>query len=156
MLPTLFREKSRLPLFGLRTDIDRLFDEFLSGMSGGLGLIEPRSPGPMLFAPPIDMKETDTGLVIEVEVPGFKSENVDVQIEDDVLVLRGERKQEKEEKTKQWHRSERYYGKFERRIALPDYVDSQKVDATCKDGVLCVTLGKKPDVKPKALSVKVK
>ncbi len=156
MLPTLVREKNRFPYFGLRTDIDRLFDEFLSGVNGGFGLIEPRTAGPMLFVPPIDMKESDSGLVVEVEVPGFKSGDVDVQIEDGVLVLRGERKQEKEEKTKQWHRSERFYGKFERRIALPEYADPQKVDASCKEGVLSVTLGKRPDVKPKAISIKVK
>jgi HSP20 family protein len=156
MLPTLVREKNRFPWFGTRSDFDRLFDEFITGFNGGLGLIEPRTVGPMVFMPPIDMKESDTGLVVEVEVPGFKSGDVDVQIEEGVLVLRGERKQEKEEKTRQWHRSERYYGKFERRIALPEYADPQKVDATCKEGVLCVTLGKKPDVKPRAISVKVK
>ena len=73
MLPTLVREKNRFPWFGTRSDFDRLFDEFITGVNGGLGLIEPRTVGPMVFMPPIDMKETDTGLMVEVEVPGFKS-----------------------------------------------------------------------------------
>jgi len=156
MLSVLSREKERLPFFGLRSSIDRLFDEFFTNGGSGLGLLEGRPVLPNAFVPPLDMKETETGLVVEVEIPGFKSADVDVQIEDGVLVLRGERKQEKEEKTKQWHRSERYYGKFERRVLLPDYADADKVDAACKDGVLMVMIGKKVGAKPKAISVKVK
>jgi HSP20 family protein len=156
MLPTLVREKERFPFFGLRNGIDRMFDDFFSTANDWPALVEPRMAGPNVFLPPIDVKETDTNLLVEVEVPGFKSGDVDVQIEDGVLVLRGERKQEKEEKTKRWHRSERYYGKFVRRILLPDYVDAEKVEATCKEGVLCVMLAKKAGVKPKAISVHVK
>lgn len=156
MMPTLTRETAKLPLFGLRNEIDRMFDEFLTSGNGGFGAIERRLGGPMAFVPAIDVKETDTNVVIEVEVPGLKSSEVDVQVEDGVLVMHGERKQEKEEKTKQWHRSERHWGKFERRIALPDYVEFDKVDATCKDGVLLVTIPKKADVKPKAIPVRVK
>jgi HSP20 family protein len=154
MLPMLSREKERFPLFGLRGEIDRLFDDFLT--DGGFGLLDRRMTGPNAFVPAIDVKETDASLVIDLEVPGLKPSEVDVQVDDGVLMLRGERKQEKEEKTKQWHRSERYWGKFERRIALPDYADVEKIDATCKDGVLTVTLPKKAGAKPKSVSVKVK
>ena len=156
MLPTLAREIEKSPVFGLRNEIDRLFDDFFINGDRGFGLLDRRLVGPKAFVPAIDMKETDTNLVIEVELPGLKSNEVDVQIEEGILVLRGERKQEKEEKTRQWHRSERFWGKFERRIALPDYADAEKVDATCKEGVLLVTIPKKAGAKPKAINVKVK
>ena len=153
MLPMLVREKNGFPLFGLRNGIDRLFDEFFGN---GLGAVESRVAGPTAFVPAIDVKETEASLVIEVEVPGLKPTEVNVQIEDGTLVLRGERKQEKEEKTRQWHRSERYWGKFERWIPLPEYADLEKVDATCKDGVLLLTVPKKAGAKSKAISVRVK
>lgn len=156
MLPMLTREIERSPVFGLRTEIDRLFDDFFSTGEGGLGLLTRPLVGPRAFVPAIDMKETDTNLMIEVELPGLKSNEVDVQVEEGILILRGERKQEKEEKTKLWHRSERYWGKFERRLVLPDYAEAEKIDATCKDGVLLVTIPKKPGVKPKAINIKVK
>jgi HSP20 family protein len=155
MLPTLVREIERFPLAGLRSEIDRLFEDFFTN-GNGHGMPERRFGSAARFVPAVDVKETDTNLVIEVEVPGLKSNEVDVQIEDGILVLRGERKLEKEEKTKRWHRSERYWGKFERRLLLPDYVDAGKVDATCKDGVLFVTLAKKAGLKPKAVNVPVK
>lgn len=156
MLPMMARETAKLPVFGLRSEIDRLFDDFITNGNSGFGLLDRRLTGPTAFVPAIDMKETDANLVIEVELPGLTANEVDVQVEEGVLVLRGERKQEKEEKTKQWHRSERFWGKFERRIALPDYADLEKVDATCKDGVLMITVPKKAGVKPKAISVRVK
>jgi HSP20 family protein len=156
MLPMLSREIERSPVFDLRTEIDRLFEDFLTNGEGGFGLLQRRLAGPRAFVPAIDMKETDANLLIEVELPGLKSSEVDVSVDEGILILRGERKQEKEEKTKQWHRSERYWGKFERRIALPDYVDAEKIDASCKEGVLLVTIPKKAGVKPKAINIKVK
>jgi HSP20 family protein len=154
MLPMPTREMEKSPVFGLRNEIDRLFDDFFFG--DGFGALERRIVGPRAFAPAIDMKETDASLLVEVELPGLKANEVDVQIEDGILVLRGERKQEKEEKTRLWHRSERFWGKFERRIPLPEYAEAEKVDATCKDGVLLVTIPKKAGVKPKSISIKVK
>lgn len=154
MLPMLTREMEKSPVFGLRNEIDRLFEDFFFG--DGFGALERRVTGPRTFVPAIDMKETDTSLLVEVELPGLKSNEVDVQIEEGILILRGERKQEKEEKTKAWHRSERFWGKFERRIALPDYVEADKIEANCKDGVLLVTIPKKVGAKPKTISIKVK
>jgi HSP20 family protein len=150
----LTREKERFPLQSLRNEVERIFDDFFDGSSSPL--LERRTFGPSLFTPALDMKETDANLVVEVELPGLEAKEVDVQVEDGTLVLRGERKQEKEEKTKQWHRSERYWGKFERRVALPEYADVEKIDATCKNGVLTVVVPKKAGVKPKAINVRVK
>ena len=111
---------------------------------------------PNAFMPTIDMKETDANVVVEVELPGLKSNEIDVYVVEGTLILRGERKQEKEEKTKLWHRSERFWGKFERRLVLPDYVDPEKIDATFKEGVLTLTIARRPDQKPKTIPVKVK
>jgi len=149
MLPMLSRKTDRFPLFGLRGEIDRLFEDFLDGNGQG-------SLPATVFAPTLDMKEGDKGIVIEVELPGMKSSEIDVQVVDGTLVLRGERKQEKEEKTKQWHRAERSWGRFERRIALPDHIDAEKIEASCKDGVLSITMPRRPEVKPKAISISVK
>ena len=119
MLPTLVPQKERFPFFGLRNGIDRMFDDFFSSANDWPAVVEPRMAGPNVFLPPIDVKETDTSLLVEVEVPGFKSGDVDVQIEDGVLVLRGERKQEKEEKTKRWHRSSATTASSRARLLLP-------------------------------------
>jgi HSP20 family protein len=154
MLPMLSKEREKLPFFGLRDEIDRLFDDFFVNGDGKGAFFGRRMPAE--FLPAIDVKEGDASFLIEVEVPGLKSSEVDVQVEEGMLVLRGERKQEKEEKTRMWHRSERYWGKFERRIALPDHAELEKVEAACKDGVLYVTVPKKPGSKPKTISVKVK
>ena len=108
------------------------------------------------FAPVMDLKERDDAFVAELEMPGMKAEDFKVEVLEGVLSIRGERKQEKEEKTKRWHRTERLYGSFERRVALPNQVDADKVDASYKDGVLTVTVPKAPGVKPKTIQVKVK
>ena len=108
------------------------------------------------WAPVVDIEETDREYVVKAELPDVKKDDVKVAIEHGLLTIIGERRQEKEEKTKRWHRSERYYGKFVRRILLPDYVDAEKVEASCKEGVLSVMLAKKAGVKPKSISVHVK
>ncbi len=149
MLPMLTRKTDRIPWSGLRTEIDRLFEDFLDGNGERVAL-------PNAFMPTIDMKETDANVVVEVELPGLKSNEIDVYVVEGTLILRGERKQEKEEKTKLWHRSERFWGKFERRLVLPDYVDPEKIDATFKEGVLTLTIARRPDQKPKTIPVKVK
>jgi HSP20 family protein len=155
MLPTLWRESEKLPLFGLRSEIDRLFDDFFTERNGH-GWMERMGKSVKPFAPVVDVKETDESIVVEAELPGLQASEVDVQVVDRMLFLRGERKQHKEEKTKQWHRTERWWGKFERQIALPDYADVEKVDAACKDGVLTVTIPKKAGARSKTVSIKVK
>ncbi|MGE5836735.1 MAG: Hsp20/alpha crystallin family protein [Acidobacteriota bacterium] len=107
------------------------------------------------FAPAVDVQETDKEYLVKADLPDVKKEDVKVGIEDGVLTLEGERKQEKEEKNKKFHRVERAYGKFVRRLALPTEVDAQKVAAEFKDGVLNVRLPKAETVKPRAIAVKV-
>jgi HSP20 family protein len=107
------------------------------------------------WAPAVDVQETDGEYLIKADLPEVKKEDVHVELQDGMLCLRGERRQEKEEKRKKFHRIERAYGQFERRLALPSEVDAQKVAAEFKDGVLKVHLPKSASAKPKAIEVKV-
>lgn len=107
------------------------------------------------WAPAVDVQETDKEYIVKADLPDVRKEDVKVGIEDGVLTLEGERKQEKEEKNKKFHRVERVYGKFVRRLALPMEVDAQKVAAEFKDGVLNVRLPKAESAKPRAIDVKV-
>ena len=102
------------------------------------------------WAPAVDVQETDGEYLIKADLPDVKKEDVHVELQDGMLCLRGERRQEKEEKGKKFHRVERAYGQFERRLALPSEVDPQKVAAEFKNGVLNVHLPKSASAKPKA------
>jgi len=151
MLPTLFREESLFPMLKLRGGIDKLFEELFAADSP---LAPFRQNGKML--PAIDVKETDDAITVDAEMPGLKQEEIKVDVNEGVLTISAERKQEKDEKAKNVHRTERYYGQMERRLALPAGVDEAKVEALYKDGVLRVTIPKKASAKAKAVTVKVK
>ena len=108
------------------------------------------------WAPRVDIAETDNEFTIKAEIPEVKKEDVKVTVDSGVLTIRGERKQEKEEKGKKFHRVERYYGSFTRSFNLPDNVDESKIDASFKDGMLNLRIPKTGAAKPKAIEVKVK
>ncbi|MCC7007426.1 MAG: Hsp20/alpha crystallin family protein [Acidobacteria bacterium] len=107
------------------------------------------------WSPAMDVEETEKEYVVKADLPAIPKEDVKVRVEDGVLTVEGERKQEKEEKGKKYHRTERSYGKFVRRLALPSDVDQQQIAAECKDGVLLVRLPKKVAAAPKAVDVKI-
>ena len=107
------------------------------------------------WAPSVDISETDSEYLIKGELPGVKKEDVKVMLQDGVLTIQGERKQEKEEKGKKFHRVERSYGSFVRSFTLPDYVDDAKVKAEFKEGILNLHLPKSEKAKPKAIEVRV-
>jgi HSP20 family protein len=107
------------------------------------------------WTPVVDITETDDEYLIKAELPEVKRDDVKVAVENGVLTLRGERKKEKEEKGKKFHRIERYYGSFLRTFTVPDNVDETKVMAEFKDGLLNVRLPKTEKAKPKAIEVKV-
>jgi HSP20 family protein len=107
------------------------------------------------FAPPVDIQETDSEYLIKAELPEVKKEDVKVEMLDGVLTIEGERRQEKEEKGKKFHRMERSYGKFVRQFSLPSEVEPAKIQAEFKDGMLNVHLPKTAVAKPKAIEVKV-
>lgn len=107
------------------------------------------------WAPAIDVQETDAEYLIKADLPAVKKEEIKVSVEDGILAIEGERQQEKEEKGKKYHRIERSYGRFVRRLAVPSDVDQQKVAADFKDGVLNVHLPKSATVKPRSIDVAV-
>ena len=107
------------------------------------------------WMPTVDISETEGEYLIKAELPEVKKEDVKVTVENGVLTLQGERRQEKEEKGKIFHRVERSYGSFIRSFTLPESVDDSGVKAEYKDGVLNLHLPKTEKVKPKAIEVKV-
>jgi HSP20 family protein len=107
------------------------------------------------WVPTVDISESDGEYLIKAELPEVKKEDVKVTVENGVLTLQGERRQEKEEKSKRFHRVERSYGSFVRSFSLPESVEESSVKADYKDGVLNLHLPKSEKVKPKAIDVKV-
>jgi HSP20 family protein len=107
------------------------------------------------WAPAVDVEETDAEYLMKADLPDVKKEDVRVGVEDGVLSLEGERQQEKNEKGTTFHRIERSYGKFVRRLAVPTDVDQQKIEAEFKNGVLTVHLPKSRSSKPRTVDVKI-
>jgi HSP20 family protein len=107
------------------------------------------------WAPPVDILETDNELVLKADVPGVDLKDIDIQLENGTLTLKGQRKFEKEEGNKGFHRMERSYGSFVRYFTVPETVDAEHVQADFHNGVLTVTLPKKEIAKPKAIKVQI-
>ena len=103
--------------------------------------------------PSVDIFENDNEVIIKAELPGMNSKDIEVKLENNVLMLKGERRFEKETKEENYHRIEREYGAFSRSFALPAAVNSDKVTAEYKDGILKVTLPKKEEIKSKPIKV---
>lgn len=134
-------------MMALHNQIDRLFND----------LFERTSRGEIDYGtwiPPVDLREEGDKLVLEMELPGLKKEDVDISIENNVLTIKGERKFEKEEKKENYHRIERSYGKFSRSFSLPATIKADAIDASLKDGVLVLTLPYAEEAKPKKITIK--
>lgn len=125
----------------------------------GRSAVQPETGQQMLkvadWAPSVDISETDKAYLIKAEIPEVKKEDVKVTIDDGMITLQGERKMEKEEKGKKFHRIERSYGSFVRSFRLPDGVDESKAKAEFKDGMINVTLPKSEKAKTKAVEIAV-
>ena len=149
------------PLLTLREDIDRMFDEFVSGWpsaerwkqmtpfgySGGFG---------KALSPEVDISETDDAYEITAELPGISEQDIDVTLSDDTLTLSAEKKEEREEKEKNYYLSERSYGRFQRSFMLPADVNADKIATAYRQGVLTITVPKSPEAKSKVRKIKVK
>lgn len=107
------------------------------------------------FVPPVDIYEDANHIVLKLEVPGMKLEDFNLQLENNTLTVRGERRFEKETKEENYHRVERRYGSFARAFTLPNTIDPESVKAHYDAGILNVELGKKPEAKPKQIQVSV-
>lgn len=106
-----------------------------------------------LLVPSLDITEDAHAYLVTAELPGLKKEDVQIHLEDGVLSISGEKRQETETKDKTWHRMERRYGSFYRAVNLPAGVDTEKVEAKFEDGVLRVRVPKRDEVKPKAIRI---
>lgn len=133
-------------LSSLRDEVNRLFDFSLPARDSGL------FSG---WSPALDVFDDKDSLVVKVELPGLKKEEINISLHEGVLTVSGERKRETEKKEGESFRSERYFGKFQRSVTLPTAVDSSKVNAAYKDGVLTVELAKAEEAKPKQIAVSV-
>jgi len=135
-------------------EIDDLFHRYTRAVGSPRPAGE-ASTAPGDWSPQVDIAETDKEFVIKAEIPEVKKEDVKVTVENGVLTIRGERKQETEEKGKKFHRVERHYGSFTRSFTLPDNVDAAHIKASFKDGMLGLQIQKTAEAKPKSIEVKV-
>ncbi|HXP74232.1 MAG TPA: Hsp20/alpha crystallin family protein [Stellaceae bacterium] len=151
------------PWQAFRTEMDRLFDRF----AGGFGFpsvqrmfdVEPLwrdDTVPGMTLPAVDVSEDDKAFKITAELPGMSEKNIDVTVTGDLVVLKGEKQQEREEKGKNRYLSERSYGSFQRSFYLPEGVARDKVTAEFKDGVLTVTLPKTVEAQAQQKKIEVK
>jgi HSP20 family protein len=106
------------------------------------------------FTPAFDVSETEKELIIKAEVPGIDKKDININLSDGLLTIKGEKKHEKEEESENYHRVERRYGTFSRTVRLPFEVEVDKVDATYKDGVLKITVPKSEAAKPRKIEIK--
>ena len=150
MLYSHWKEQGLVPILKVRHGLDQLFEDYFSDD----GLPAPFKANGQLL-PTLDVTETDDAITVDAEMPGLKQQDIHVGLEEGVLTISAERKQEKDEKSKNVLRLERHYGRMERKLALPASIEDGKVEAVYKDGVLHVTLPKKPTAKPKPVTVKV-
>lgn len=136
------------PFESLRREVDRLFDEFhpfgwrLPAARSVFGLEVPKLGSDWAVAPAMDLVEKEKEYEITAELPGIDEKNVDIKLANGTLTIKGEKKEEKEEKQKDYYLSERRYGSFQRSFSVPEGVDTSKIEATFTKGVLTITLPK--------------
>jgi len=131
----------------LREKMNRMFEDVFAGRS------EDKDLTASTWAPAVDIFETESELVMTVEVPGIDEKDIEIKIEDNTLTLKGERKFEKETKEENYHRIERSYGSFYRAFTLPNSIDPDKIQAEHENGVLKITMAKRLELKPRKVKI---
>ena len=157
-------EPSRHPLLTLRDEVDRLFDDFFAGFAAPMFRRRRLDADPWrrfqgMFEgtfPNADVVEGEKDYRITAELPGMAEQDVEIALLGDVLTLKGEKKAEHAEKDRNRYVSERRFGSFQRSFALPDDADPEKIVAEFKNGVLAVTVPKRPGAKPQERRIEVK
>lgn len=148
-MSNLIRWEPAREMMTLREAMDRLFDDaFTSPLS--------LRDGWSMATPAIDMYQTDNEVVVKASIPGIKAQEVQINITGDVLTLKGEVKHEEDRKERAWHIREQRFGSFERSVALPTAVKTDKAEAVFENGILTITLPKADEVKPKTINIKAK
>jgi HSP20 family protein len=131
-----------------RKEMENLMQQFF-GEDGGNGL----TFTPKAWAPRVDVEETDKEIVVKADLPGVDPKAIEVSVENGILTVRGEKKEEKEKKEKNYYRVERFTGSFYRAIPLPPGADAEKVSAASTNGVVTITIPKKPEAQPRKITV---
>jgi|GEM_PF-274675 len=141
------------PITKLRTDIDRIFDDFATGFRFPAVFYGNKDGG---ILPSIEVQEDDKTVSISVELPGLQKDDIDVSVDEQVVTISGEKKQSFEKKEDDYFMSERAYGKFSRSLTLPFAVDGDSIDAKYDNGVLVLTIPKPPETEKQVKRVPVK
>ena len=136
------------PFMSLQREIDRLFDDFTRGFPAFAG------SGATALMPSMDVSETDREIEITAELPGLEEKDVQINLADNLLTIRGEKKAEKEQKDKNYRLIERSYGSFERTLELPEGVNPETIKANIAKGILKVTIPKPAPAQAKKIEVK--
>lgn len=139
--------KSTSELSNLRKEMDRLWSEFF-----GEGEVASRTE---TWVPAVDVSETKDAVIVKAEIPGMDPKDIDVSLSGDTLIIKGEKKEEKEEKDENFYRVEMRRGSFQRAIRIPVPVDKDKIEAKYEKGILKIKLPKTEETRPKQIEVKV-
>lgn len=151
--------RSDHPMLQIHNEIDRMFEDFFDGF--GLPDLGFRKTWDSmartgLFKPNLDISESDKEYSIAVELPGVDEKNVELELTGNALKIRGEKKQETEKKDKNYHCMERSYGSFQRVLTLPDDADPDKISAEYKNGIMTITVPRRPELKPGVKKIEIK
>ena len=152
-LPSVFRDDDRDPLLSLHREVNRLFDDVFRGFDSRLPALGRFSSFGGGGWPNVEISDSEKEIRVTAEVPGLEEKDVEVLLEDGVLTLKGEKRSETEDKDRQF--SERFYGRFERRIPLGYEVEDDNVSADFKNGVLTVALPKTERAQAKAKRIAI-
>jgi HSP20 family protein len=140
----LARPASGYPISQLHREIDRLFDDAFRSFPGISGSRwELPDVTPIMLSPSLDIKETEEDYVVSVEVPGVDKDDIDIRVEDNILTIQGEKKQETRKDEENYHCVERRYGSFARTLSLPQDANAEDIQASFKDGVLSIRINRK-------------
>lgn len=138
-------------IFTMQREINTMFENFFRG-----GTQADEATSFSLWAPAVDIAESDDLYHVNIELPGVKKEDVLITLESNILTIKGEKNQESQEKQKDYHRVERSYGAFQRSFSLPTVAKADKIDAVYNNGILSISIPKAEEAKPKQIEIKVR
>lgn len=150
-------DHTEYPLLSLQSEMNRLFEDFWRNPFSVSPFVHlNRAWSGDAFNPSVDISETDKEIKLEAELPGMDEKDIDISISEDVLIIKGEKRQEKERKDQNYYFVERSYGSFSRQFPLPSSVDEDKIAASFRKGVLTITMPKRPEVVQQRKRIPVK
>ena len=156
LIPSMRRPVARVtndPFVSIRRAMDRLYDDFLSDVGyTGLDVLPEASH---TFSPRIDIEEKDDLIILSAELPGLTEKDVQVEADNENLIIRGEKKSQREEKHANYSCTERAYGSFERILRMPGKIEKDSIKATMKEGVLTVTIPRPPEARKEVRKIPV-